>query len=418
MVIRDLSVLESSPAAAPRVSTSADLPLAPVTDRFIALVLDFLILSPVVSFLIASVLRNLKTVLLLNSESEEAVMIWALFLVGIVIISSLLQAVFLYFWQATPGQIFMQIQVLYYPRLTPGGLKTNRKLSFAQCLIRSLGWWMGTLMLGVPFLEILGHPLRRAFHERVSDTLVISRKQEAADFPLDIEARYISSTMWIFYGVMFVIGMALMGKAYRTAINEGLNGRKVVSQAFCPNISGDQYKNQKRLDIALALYFADEVDGACVFTEAQKAVWMLEGEEKALGQLAMAVVSEDEKEASAYRAKVCEGSEKSEACAISNYLLSKEADRDTELRRAGLGLVSSKVLLLKNSIDLKRYASAVGLIKDLEGETPLRTYLDKNLVRAAWALNAKMDAKGKSRGPASADEKDILMAFKKRYNIE
>jgi uncharacterized RDD family membrane protein YckC len=414
MVIRDLSFSEVIPATAPRFPTSQELPLAPVTDRFIALILDFLILSPVVSFFIASVLRNLKTVLLINSESEEAMVIWVLFLMGTVVIACFLQAVFLYFWQATPGQKFMQLQVLSYPQV----VSADRKLSFAQCLVRPLGWWVGLLMLGVPFLEILGHPLRRAFHERASDTIVISHKQEAADFPLAAESRYIGSTMWIFYGFMFVMGLTVMGKTYRTALDEGLSGKRLVSHAICVNIPVDQYKDQKRLDLALALYFADEVDDSCVFTEAQSAVWTLEGEEKALGQLALAATSEDEKEASAYQVKVCEESPKSEACAISNYLLSKEKDRGNVLRRAGLSLVSSRVLLLKNSIEQKNYASAVGLIKDLEVETPLRSYLDKNLVRAAWALNAKIDAKGKSRSPASVEEKDILSAFKKRYDIE
>ncbi|HEY8271050.1 MAG TPA: RDD family protein [Pseudobdellovibrionaceae bacterium] len=411
MVIRDLSFSKASPAVASHLSTFAELPLAPVTDRFIALILDFLIFSPVVSFFIASILRNLKTVLLLNSESEEALIIWALFLAGIVVVSSFLQALFMYFWQATPGQKFMQLQVSSYPQRV-------HQLSFAQCLVRAFGWWGGLLMLGVPFLEILGHPLRRAFHERVSDTIVLSHKQEAADFPLAMETHYVSSVMWVFYGFMLLLGLALMGKTYQAAVYEGLNGRAILSQASCSNISVDKYKDQKRLDLALALYFTDEVDETCVFTEAQKAVWTLGGEEKSLGQLAMALISDDEMEASAYRAKVCEESEKSEACAMSNYLLSEDEDRGNGLRRAGLGLVSSRVLLLKDSMELNNYISAVDLIKDLEAEPSLRSFLDKNMVKAAWALNEKANSQGKSRRPASAEEKDILTGFKKRYDIE
>lgn len=415
MVVRDLSFSETQPPRNYKPSTPAtvQLPLAPVTDRFIAFILDFLVLSPVVSFCVAGILRNLKTVLLLNSESEEAVVIWALFVAGIVCVSSLVQAFFIYFWQATPGQKFLQLEVVSYPQ----ALSDHRKLTFAQSFLRPMGWWFGFLLMGVPFLEILGHPLRRAFHERVSDTLVLSHKHEPVDLPLAVETRYISSTLWIFFGFMFVMGLALMGKAYKAAVLEGLNGKKTVSQAYCPSIPTDRYQGQKRLDVALAMYLADETDDACVYTEAQKAVWALEGEDKALGNLAMAVISEDDKEAAAYQDLVCTGSEKSEACAISNYLKSKDKDKGNILRRAGLGLVSSRLLLLKDSMEQKNYASAVGLIKDLETESPLVGFLNKNLVKAAWILNAQATQKN-SRVPASADEKQILQEFKKRYEIE
>lgn len=415
MVVRDLSFSETHPPRGFRspAPTAEQLPLAPVTDRFIAFILDFLILSPVVSFCVAGILRNLKTVLLLNSDSEQAVVIWALFVVGIVGVSALVQAFFIYFWQATPGQKFLQLEVVAYPQR----LSETHKLTFAQSFLRPLGWWVGTLLLGVPFLEILGHPLRRAFHERVSDTLVISHKQEPVDIPLAVETRYISSTLWIFFGFMFVMGLALMGKAYKTAVMEGLSGKKTFTQAFCPTVPTDHYQGQKRLDVALALYFAEETDDACVYTEAQKAVWTLEGEDKALGNLAMAMISEDEKEAASYRERVCSESEKSEACAITKYLASKDKDRGNLLRRAGLGLVASRLLLLKDSMEQQNYASAVGLIKDLENETPLEGFLNKKLVKAAWVLNAQATQK-KDRTPASSDEKQIVEEFKKRYDIE
>lgn len=414
MVVRDLSFSESRPPGDFQSPVQAQLPLAPVTDRFIAFILDFLIVSPVVSFGVAGILRNLKTVLLLNSESEEAVVIWALFVAAIVVMSSIVQAFFIYFWQATPGQKFLQLEVVSFPQR----LSDQRKLTFAQSFLRPIGWWIGTLLMGVPFLEILGHPLRRAFHERLSDTLVISHKQEPVDLPLAVETRYISSTLWIFFGFMFVLGVTLMGKAYKAAVLEGLAGKKTFSQAFCPSIPTEKYQGQKRLDVALALYFADEVDDTCVYNEAQKAVWTLENEDKALGDLAMAVITEDEKDSTSYLNRVCGDSAQSEACAISKYLKDKgNKNRGEVLREAGLALVSSRLLLLKDTMEEENYASAVGLIKELEIETPLQNFLNKKLVKAAWMLNAQAVKKG-SRVPASADEKELLQEFKKRFDIE
>lgn len=413
MVVRDLSYSESRP---PRVSSSqgsAQLPLAPVADRFIAFILDFLILSPVVSFFVAGILRNLKTVLILNSDSEEAVVIWGLFVASLVGISALLQGLFLFIWQATPGQRFMQLQVIPYPQ----SFNDESRLSLGQSLLRPFGWWLGTFLGGVPFLEILGHPLRRAFHERVSDTVVISLKQEPVDVPLAVETRYISSTMWLFFGFLFVTGIVLMGKTYREAVHQGLSPRKIVSETQCPQISEETYQGMKRLDMALALYFADETTADCLGGEAQHAVWSSQGEEKALGQLALSVISETETEATAYQDKVCGESEKSEACAILGYLRSSEETKGNLLRKAGLGLISSRLLLMKDSMELANYASAVGLIKDLESETPLQNYLNKKLVKAAWTLNAKA-ATGSTRQPASNEEVEILREFKKRFDIE
>jgi uncharacterized RDD family membrane protein YckC len=414
MVTRDLSFPETQRSKLSHGESTEPLQVAPVSDRFIAFILDFLILSPVVSFSVAGILRNLKTVLILNSDSDEAVIIWALFVVAIVVFSCLLQGFFLYFWQATPGQKFMQLQVLSYPRKS----ETDNNLSYAQSVLRPLGWWMGVLLGGVPFLEIVGHPLRRAFHERATDTVVVSLKKETLDLPLPIESRYISSTMWIFFGFLFLMGMMFMGKSYKSALKVGLMAGKTIDQASCSEVSPEKYHDQKRLDIALALYFAEEVDETCVYTEAQNALWNLEGEEKALGQLAMAVISNDEKEAKSYNEKVCVESAKSEACAIVSYLASKDANRGAALRNKGLGLVSSRLLLLKNSMEQENYAAAAGLIRELEVETPFRSYLDKNLVRAAWALNAKFGNPKNSRNPASTEEKEILQEFKKRYEIE
>jgi uncharacterized RDD family membrane protein YckC len=412
MVIRDLSYPETKASSVPQNYSTPVVPIGPVTDRFVAFILDFLIISPIVSFLVATLLRDLKTVLIINSDSDEATYIWIFFVLCLIGLSSVIQAVFLFFWQATPGQKFMQLQVISYPQWMDG----SHKLTFAQCLLRPLGWWGCVLMCGIPFLDVVGHPLRRAVHERMSDTVVVSKKISPLDLPLPVETRYISSTLWIFYGFLFLIGLTFMAKTYKAALLQGMSGVQAVSQAACSQIPADKYKDEKRLDLAVALYLADEVDTACVYTEAQKVIWSTEGETKALSQLAMALVNEDEKEIAKYHQQVCETSERSEACAISRYLLSKEDKRGEDLRHAGLALVSSRILLLNDSMGLEKFTSAMKLIRDLEKEAPLKTYLEKNRVKAAWALNAKLEKK--SRAPASAEEKEIVRDFKERYQLQ
>lgn len=416
MVIRDLSYSDIGPSqAASRAGLRAPVQVASVTDRFLAFVLDAFIFSPVVSFLVSGLLRQLKTLLIVNSESEEVMIIWASFVMGIILFSSLLHSLFLYFWGASPGQKFMQLRVVSYPQ------KVHEKhpLSFAQGLLRSLGWWMGVGLGGLPFLEILGHPLRRAFHERASDTLVVSLKKEPVDIPLAVESHYIRSTLWMCFGFAFLIALAIVGKTYKTSLKAGLAGSPSVSKALCPEIPEEKYQGAQRLDLALALYFAEEVDEACVYTEAQDAVWNRKGDEKALGQLAMSLISDDKKEAEAYRQKICGETGASAACAISRYLATDEAHRGAFLQNGPLNLVSSRLLLLQDSLQRAQYARVLQLVRDLDKEAPLRPFVEKYLVRAAWTLKETARFQPNSRNPANEKaEQQLLEEFKKRYEIE
>ncbi|MBK9322043.1 MAG: RDD family protein [Bdellovibrionaceae bacterium] len=391
------------------------VPLAPVADRFIALILDFLILSPVVSFFVATFLRDLKTVLIVSSESDSAMIIWVFFVLSIVALSSFLQSLFLYFWQATPGQKFMHLAVVSYPQW----MNETERLTYAQCLVRSIGWWGSVFLGAIPFLDIAGHPLRRAIHERMSDTIVITKKRGLIDAPLAIETRYISSALWVFYGFLFVVGMTFMAKTYKAALLEGLSGDGVTSQAFCPQISHDKYKDQqKRLDLAIALYLAEEADNACIYTEAQRALWSSDGDEKALAELAMAMVSEDEEDITQYHEKTCITSASSEACEISKYLRDeKNPERALFVDRSELSLVSSRFLLLNHSVAIHDFKAAKQWIHSLERETLLSAAVEKNRVKVAWILNAQLQDK-KARSPASAEEKEILKEFKERYQIK
>lgn len=412
MVLRDLSAPETAP---PQLSQVAyRLPLGPVGDRFLAFILDFLILSPVVSFFLATSLRDLKTLQLINSESEEAVVIWFTFLIGMVVISCGLQACFLYFWQATPGQKFMQLRVISFPPRDDA-----EGLTFGQALTRTFGWWISTLFLGVPFIEVVGHPLRRCFHERTSDTLVVSLKQEYSDMPLPAETRYVGITMWMFFGILFIIGAVFMAKAYKAALLEGFNLNKAIANAnICPAALSKDYKDQKRLDMVIALYASEQATDDCVLSEAQKVLWASDGDETPLAELAMAMISDDKAETALYHKKACEGGSKSEACALSKYLLSTRADRTDTLRRTGLGLVSSKVLLLNDAMAAGNFNAAASLMASLKAEAPLREYVDRNLVKAAWAVTNPVAGKNSGRQPASVEQSPVLKQFKTRFGIK
>ena len=170
MVFPDLS----APEVCQKKNVAERTAIAFIADRFLALVLDFLIMSPVVSLLLAGLMKKTKTYFLLDAQSPEGFVAGLLiFILGACIVI-LLQSVFMYYWQATPGQFFMQMRVISYPHY-------RQRLSFSQCVLRSFCFCASFLLLAIPFLEVLSHPLRRAFHERASDTMVITLKKVCDD---------------------------------------------------------------------------------------------------------------------------------------------------------------------------------------------------------------------------------------------
>lgn len=428
MVLRDLSTPDSYPPELSKVAYR--LPLGPVADRFLAFILDFLILSPVVSFFLATSMRDLKTIQLINSDSDQAVVVWLVFLAGMVALSCFIQTCFLYFWQATPGQKFLQLRVIAFP---PRG--DDDCLTVGQALTRTVGWWGSALFLGVPFLEVVGHPLRRGFHERMSDTLVVSLKQEYSDLPLPEQTRSVGFAMWVFFVTVFVVGAMFMAKAYKAALLEGLGMNKAVAAAenACPASFTPGNKPEQRLDLAIAMYLADQATDECVSGEAQKVLWGSDKAAMPLAELAMAVVSEDTAEAASYHAKACESDARDEACVISKYLRSKDKKRADGLRQAGAALISSKVLLLNDAMAAKNYAEVAGLLNELRTEEPLKEFVDRNLVQATWAV-ANLSREGASgrrpanavvKAPSSVNDRfnervneSLMKQFKTRYGIQ
>lgn len=405
MVIRDLSAPQG---AAPQYREEIKIPFA--TDRFVAAVLDFLIFSPVVSFCVAGFTKQIKTLNLVDYQSFEATIIWALLIFSAFFIVVFSQAAFIYFWQATPGQKFMQMKVISYPRRFEG-------LSFSQCLLRSTLWGLSFGLLAAPFLEIIGHPLRRAFHERASDTLVITLKEESDPGPLLIERKFVGSWLRMFFLMIFLI-LGLYGLKTYKLVENGYFANSVDSEnkIFCSEIPVDHHSEAKRQDLAIAMYFADLIDSDCLRKEADVALWGRTDTDQAWAYLAKAIASEDKQNQDKYFTKVCDLEKNSEACSISQYLSLDTVDGNS-LRKNGLNSLSSKMLLLEDVLEQKNYSSALVLIQDLESEESLQPTLEKLYVKSVWSLK-ELSLKRTDRMPASSDLDDVFKKFKSKYGVE
>lgn len=407
MVFPDLS----APEVKPHHPKSSTVPVAFVADRFIALILDFLILSPIISLLVSGLVRQTKTYFLLNANSAEGVVAAGLVVLAVVFLVTFLQSVFLYFWQATPGQIFLQLRVISYPVY-------RERLSYAQCVIRSLSWSFSFVLLALPFMEILSHPLRRAFPDRAADTLVMTLKKVHDDGPHPIESRFINSWMRMSLLLLLLFGVLGYFKTYHNLVAGEFREKTGTAVAVCKEMRGSaDLEGVARLDAALSLYLLNEISGECLNKEAEVALWSDPVNAQPLAYLAKYLLSEGEAQEQ-YFSKVCEESASS-TCALARYMA--EAGDHEDLAQADESLWTTKFLKSEELFASNDFAGSLKAISDLQKNPMLRPGLEKRFVRSVWALrDAELVPQSGSEGrmPASAiEQENWIDDFKERYEV-
>ncbi|MNK07452.1 RDD family protein [compost metagenome] len=406
MVYRDLSDIEK-PQHASEKSTPA---IAFVLDRFIALIFDFLIFSPVISLFGAGVLRQVKTMVLLNPTSSEAILLWGFLVVMMFVLTVLLQSVFLYFWQATPGQIFMQLRVISYP-------EEQGRLRYSQCIQRALFWTLSFGFAALPFLEILSHPLRRAFYDRAADTMVITLKKEHDEGPLALEVRYISSWTRMFFLVLLLIGTSAFFKSYNSLkvvlAKQENPAASAVATETCKDGRLESLRGEQRLDAALSLFLLNAVNSECLGKEADFVLWDSSGKHSELAYLAKAMSVADQKTQKSYQEKICQ-EDSSEVCRLSRVLLATEGKNAPALEASKESLLSTRVMAMENQLEEKDFVGTIHSLKELRGNASLTAALEKKYVRVIWSLQ---ETKKTGRAPASQDTQDLIQEFKESYEV-
>lgn len=418
MLFPDLSAPEANKNEA-RFKAPA---IAFVSDRFLALVLDFLIFSPIVSLFLASMMRQTKTYFLLDFRSVEGYISMGFMAGYSFALVVFLQSVFLFFWQATPGQLFLQLRVKSFP-------VSRARLTYPQCLVRAFSWTFSCLLVGIPFLEIMSHPLRRAFHERASDTMVVTLKKESDTGPLPIEERFIST--WMRLSFMFALVFAtifalqgyqeLMAGNYKPGIDPTL---------YCSEMPANDLQGTSRIDAAISLFLLNSISSECLNKEAEASLWADPVRTSALAYLAKYLVA-DVAEQKDYLAKVCE-TKSSKECYLGRYMAGElrvlKDQPEDQNKAAGENLVAGqasteswteKVLRVEELYQQGDFAASLDQIGQLQKNSLFDQALEKKFVRSIWALQENSKKAKSGRVPASADSsKQWLEVFKGKYLAE
>lgn len=376
-------------------------PIAPVADRMLAFLIDFLIFTPIFAFVTSGVLKSLRTSVLVRSESSASWLLWISLVSSWFIMAVLVEALCVFCWKGTPGQKFLKLEV----RSCPEG----DGLDLAQALGRSFVHWTSFLFV-LPALAVYTHPLRRALHDRAFDTMVVTLKEPCDFGPIEMERNFFRSwsRMMALVGAMALVGVSGgLRASYEKA--SAVSARESV---WCEDLDAG-WRGADRLDRATGLFVSGLLSASCLEKEANAVLWKQEGEMKAQAELAKGFLNPEDDVSRSYLDRVCRSAPGSEACAIATFTTSTDADRGNILRKKGLGTLTARLLLVRETVDKEQFSSAAALIADLRQEALFDEYLAREEIRNIW----KMKSKSSGREPASSELRDILRDFEERYEL-
>lgn len=346
-----------------RSRSASETPILPVTermaspaDRFASFLIDFMILLPPPVLLSLAPLKH--DALIAVVESDEM----ALFLIVVAMIAVTLawvvgyQTICVWRWQGTLGQKFFKLRVHSI---------WQDALSLEASAIRACGLVFGVLAFGLPLLGVISNRRRRAFHDRISDSIVVALVDKSvAAAPMGWEK---SLARGIVAGC-FVVMMGVFLVALKTMPHR-LAHLQAMEENACDDVSNaielDQ-DSQSRMEMTMSLYGAGLIDHDCVKQEAYQTIYNRKYQMD-LGFLALAFVFDsDSKVSNEYLNEVCRINPKGDGCLISQAIQEGASSSQAETIFARLGKsknIYSQVWSIRHQMSGQRYANVLSAIE-------------------------------------------------------
>ena len=211
---------------------------ATVLERVLSFFLDYIILAPLVSFLnLILFQKGMISWKNAGGSAEFAPYVFGL-IFTFILFFSLLQSLFIYFLQATPGQYFLKVRM---------EMSERSGLVFLRILLRQISFWFSIPFLGIPWLAVMAHPESKTFYDRLTEISVVSLKSKQHRFKFELEKSFWRSfvaTMSLF--AAFLV-FALCWNNYTAIKNNTYTFEKLKNENFfCAEIDGIQ--QQLRLE--------------------------------------------------------------------------------------------------------------------------------------------------------------------------
>lgn len=356
------------------------------TDRFLASLFDFIIFAPIFSFILLPLMQNFEKIWSVGFQNFEFVIFLAVLVVYTCFLAIIFQAASLFWFRTTPGKFFFKLRVVN---------ESGDRLSLHQSFLRSIFWVLEFFFLGIPFLEILSHPQRRAIHDRVSGTMVITIKEKEDLGPHPVERHFIRQVLmlgsvafasWIFVFTNYFLKLAERGEFKKAELEE--------AGYLCEDVTSHVKKKEIRMEKALALYLADEISKECLLTEADFVFWQPVPLHRDWAYLAKGYASKlDSTLFEQYLNRVCEENESGDACHLAEY----EADAQSQDLEKILVHSTSLSVRVKHTVDAfesGKYGLAEAGFRKLKEVDGFKSFALKGLMKTLWAENRKESSEG------------------------
>ncbi|MCB0357715.1 MAG: RDD family protein, partial [Bdellovibrionales bacterium] len=298
---------------------ASDLHLADPMDRAAAFIIDiFIILLPLLMLSTAPFKRNIFSAVLLDNNLSFVISIFLGALSTIVVIT-IYNFISIWLFGATFGKRFVGIRVI--------DVWSKNKPRFSVSFLRAITWWVGLLSFGFSFASIFTNTRRRALHDRISETMVVSDKYKAIQKPSVYESSIVKGIFAGFIAFISVIIVVIILDLQRdlsksnevTAMLEEKGG-------LCGSV-GKAYREwpveikstTPRLEVAMALFSAGIISESCL--EGEASFVFRQDIESPMAYLAKAFVYSDRSKLSdSYLQRVCELAKDSKECFMSEIV--------------------------------------------------------------------------------------------------
>lgn len=367
-------------------SNSRGYSYATPQERLAAVIIDLLIvIVPLASLIVAPFRKYLGLSSLLNEPHK--VFIYSLFIaLGISFVTIAYKVISTAAFGATFGQRLLGLKVL--------STKDAKSVSWENAILRSVFWMLGPVTLGFSWMGIFSESHRRAWHDRVSDTCVVTRKKISAASPHFQERTFARayglSVLFLFAITFFILTWTL----YRGLENSPLLNAQAsptcedVDDAFASWPPEPKEASADRLEVAMTLFAAGQIGKSCL--EAEVDYHFRQGYETPLAYLASSFIHSDEAELSdRYLKKACELLPDSQSCKMSQMIELwsegkwQEIDHLIETFK-GTEKTFVSIWVIRHLVNQSNVKKALAKIEQLRGIYELSHFLSIQYVKAKW----------------------------------
>lgn len=360
----------------------AQVQMAHPKDRFGAFIIDLVsVLIPVIFFVTAPLRqRILKSTFL--ADQEQIILMSVVFTLSLLLVLWIYQSFMVWRYGATLGKMFFNLRVI--------DVWTKKSPTLTQSFLRSLVWSLEALLLFIPNMSILSNHLRRPFHDRLFDLMVITlKKEKSVGHPNILEKSFVKS----FYTSSSLLAVLILTMIF-SSVKKGLVQswqETGVSESdtykVCESVT-QSYKNwsgekKSRISVALTLFGGQLIDRDCFKQEIAYAFEQQNESDMDLTYLSQMILNLDGQNndlKDEYIEKICSFPKSKASC-----LLAKSIDVSSDdfwkqmvnLFKTQEAPLYFKTWALRRYLDEERFSYAYKLLDLLPPESQLALFLSR-----------------------------------------